>query len=290
MQYEGIVYRPPSEAYSLIIQITIGCFHNKCSFCSMYKGKQFRIRSIKEIFEDLYEMRKVYSRVNRIFLADGDALVVETKILKEILLKIKELFPECKRVGMYAAPRDVLNKKYEDLLELKKVGLGMIYMGIESGSDKVLREIHKGVTSSNIVEAGQKIKKSGIKLSVTLISGIGGRNDINENAIESAKVINSINPDYVGILTLMIQRKTELEEKIREGKFQILKPEENMLEMKKLIENIDVKGKCIFRSNHASNYADVGGTLPEDKNKILNVISDILKGEYNYKIEELRRL
>ncbi|KHD38549.1 methyltransferase [Clostridium acetobutylicum] len=290
MVYEGIVYRPPSEAYSLIIQITVGCSHNRCSFCSMYKEKQFRIRSVEEIFEDLYEAREIYSRVNKIFLADGDALVIKKDILKKILLKIKELFPECKRIGIYAAPRDILNKSEEDLIELKSTGLSIVYMGIESGNDSILNEIHKGVTSKEIVEAGQKVKKSGIKLSVTLISGIGGKNKIKENAVESAKVINLINPDYIGILTLMVEKGTEIDKKVQKDEFELLSPKENMIEMKELIENINVKEQCVFRSNHASNYASIGGTLPYDKRKMLSIIDDILEGKYGYKAENLRRL
>lgn len=175
MKYEGIVYRPPSEAYSLIIQVTIGCSHNKCSFCSMYKNKKFRIRKLEEIYEDLYEARAMYSHVERIFLADGDALVLSMENLRCILLKIKELFPECKRVTSYAAPGDILRKSVHEIRELKELGISMLYMGIESGSDTILKEIQKGVTSSQIIEAGKKIKGSGVKLSVTFISGIGGK-------------------------------------------------------------------------------------------------------------------
>ena len=289
MKYEGIVYRPPSEASSLIVQVTIGCAHNKCSFCSMYKDKKFRIRSLEEIDEDLQDARDKYNYVKRIFLADGDSLVLSMDKLRHILLKIKVLFPECKRVSAYATPKDILRKTAEELEELRRLGIGILYMGIESGSDTILREIQKGVTSSEIIEAGKKIKDSGIKLSVTFISGIGGKDKWKENAVESAKVINSINPDYVGLLTLMVEPSTNIYESIKHGDFKILNPEEVMLETRELIKNIQVQ-ECIFRSNHASNYVAIGGTLPQDKEKLIDIIDDVLSGKYGYKPEELRRL
>ena len=289
MKYEGIVYRPPSEAYSLIIQVSVGCAHNKCSFCSMYKGKKFRIKSLEEVYEDLYEAREIYNHVERIFLADGDSLVLPMEKLSQILLKIKELFPECKRVSAYAAPRDILRKSLEELKQLKEMGIGIFYMGIESGSDIILKEIQKGVTSADIIEAGQKVKHSGIKLSVTFISGIGGKDKWQENARESARVISAINPDYVGLLTLMVEPGTQMYEDINSGKFKLLNPEEVMLETRELIKNINVTN-CIFRSNHASNYVSLAGTLSQDKEKLINLIQDVLSGKYGYKPERFRRL
>ncbi|MBA5849855.1 B12-binding domain-containing radical SAM protein [Clostridium sp. cel8] len=289
MEYEGVVYRPPSEARSFIIQVTIGCAHNECSFCSMYKDKSFRIRNLEEIYNDLYDARNMYEYVDRIFLADGDALVLPMEKLRSILTKIKEIFPECTRVTSYATPSDILRKSPEDLKELKELGIKMLYMGIESGSDAVLKQIQKGVTSSEIIEAGKKVKQSGIKLSTTFISGIGGKDMWRENAEKSASVINSISPDYVGLLTLMVENGTKIYRDIKSGKFKLLNPKEIMLETRCLIENIDVQN-CIFRSNHASNYVSLAGTLSQDKEKLLNKIDRVLKGEYGYKPEELRRL
>lgn len=289
INYEGIVYRPPSEAYSLIIQVTVGCAHNKCSFCSMYKDKKFKIKNLEEVYEDLYEARKLYKSVKRIFLADGDAFVLPFDQLKDILNKINELFPECERVSSYAAPKDILRKSKEEITALKELGLKMLYMGIESGSDSILKDINKGVTSSDIMEAGKKAKDSGMKLSVTLISGIGGKDKLIENATQSAKVINAIEPDYLGTLTLMVEPNTEMYEAVRLGNFQVLGPDEAMFEMRELIKNIDVS-HCIFRSNHASNYVPIGGALSEDKDKIIRLIDDVLKGKYKYKSEDFRRL
>lgn len=289
INYEGTVYRPPSEAYSLIIQVTVGCAHNKCSFCSMYKDKKFRIKNTEEVYKDLYEARKLYKSVKRIFLADGDAFVLPFEQLKNVLNKIKELFPECERVSSYAAPKDVLRKSKEEITVLNELGLKMLYMGIESGSDSILKDINKGVTSSDIIEAGKKAKDGGMKLSVTLISGIGGRDKWMENAIESAKVINAVEPDYLGTLTLMVEPNTLIYEAVKSGKFQILNPDEAMLEMRELIKNIKVTN-CIFRSNHASNYMPIGGNLSKDKEKLIKLIDDVLDGKYEYKSEEFRRL
>jgi radical SAM superfamily enzyme YgiQ (UPF0313 family) len=289
MRYEGVVYRPPSEAYSLIVQVTIGCAHNKCSFCSMYKDKSFRIRSLEEIYEDLYEAKESYGTVKRIFLADGDAIVLKMEMLRGILFKIKELFIQCERVSAYATPKDILRKSPEELKELKTLGIGVLYMGIESGSDIILEQIQKGVTSSEIIEAGRKVKDSGIKLSVTFISGIGGKDKWKEHANESARVISAIDPDYVGLLTLMVEPKTQMHQDVNCGKFKLLDPEEVILETKALIENINVTN-CIFRSNHASNYVAIAGTLPQDKEKMLGLIDDVLKGNYIYKDEKYRGL
>ncbi|MBU3185375.1 radical SAM protein [Clostridium estertheticum] len=289
MEYEGIVYRPPSEAYSLIVQVTIGCSHNGCTFCGMYKDKKFRVRELKDIISDLEQAKLDYGVVKRIFLADGDALVLKTSELKIILLKIKELFPGCERVGVYATPKDILAKSVEDLSLLKALGIGILYLGVESGSNEILKSINKGVTAQNLIMAGRKVKESGIKLSTTLISGIGGREKISENAIESAKLISAINPDYVGFLTLMLESGTPIYKDIQNGIFHVLTPEEVVHELREFLENVEVTN-CIFRSNHASNYVSLSGTLPVDKDKLLSDIDITLKGKHGYKQEEYRRL
>ncbi|NNU75570.1 radical SAM protein [Clostridium estertheticum] len=289
MEYEGIVYRPPSEAYSLIVQVTIGCSHNGCTFCGMYKDKKFRVRELKDIISDLEQAKLDYGVVKRIFLADGDALVLKTSDLKIILLKIKELFPGCERVGVYATPKDILAKSVEDLSLLKALGIGILYLGVESGSNEILKSINKGVTAQNLIMAGRKVKESGIKLSTTLISGIGGREKISENAIESAKLISAINPDYVGFLTLMLESGTPIYKDIQNGIFHVLTPEEVVQELREFLENVEVTN-CIFRSNHASNYVSLSGTLPVDKDKLLSDIDITLKGKHGYKQEEYRRL
>ncbi|MDR5659428.1 radical SAM protein [Serpentinicella sp. ANB-PHB4] len=289
MRYEGAVYRPPSEAFSLIIQVTIGCSHNKCTFCSMYKDKHFKIRNLEEIEEDLLLAREHYNHVKRVFLADGDALTLKTEDLKYILKRIQSIFPECERVGIYSGPKDILRKSVEELSELNKLGLGIAYLGIESGSDDILKEINKGVTSEEMIEAGKRIVKSGIKLSVTLISGLGGIANWKEHAMESAKVINGINPDYLGLLTLMVQPGTKMYDQIQNGSIELLSPEEVMVETKLLLENLEVTD-CVFRSNHASNYVALQGVLPKDKNNLITQINQVLKQGNGYKGEAFRRL
>lgn len=288
MRYEGRVFRPPSEARSLIVQATIGCAHNKCTFCSMYKEKKFRIRKLDDILEDLNSAREYYKSIKRIFLADGDALILKTDDLLIILQHIKSIFPECERIGIYATPKDILNKSLNDLKVLKDNGLGIMYMGIESGNEDILNKINKGVDRKTMIKAGEKAKESGIKLSVTLISGLGGKDYIKEHAMDSAKVINEINPDYVGLLTLMMEEDTELYNDYIEGNFELLSPEEVMIETKLFIENLNVKN-CVFRSNHASNYISLKGTLNDDKDRLLNEIDEALKEDI-YKPEGLRGL
>lgn len=289
MIYEGTVYRPPSEAHSLIVQVTIGCSHNGCSFCGMYKEKKFRIRDLKDIMEDLEQAKLTYGVVKKVFLADGDALVFETNKLKSILLRIRELFPQCARVGIYATTSDILRKSLDELRELKDFGLGIVYLGLESGSNEILKSINKGATVSEMIMAGGKVKESGIKLSTTLISGIGGAEKISEHAIESAKLISAINPDYVGFLTLMLEKETPLYEDVQNGVFHILTPEEIMYELREFIQNVEATN-CVFRSNHASNYVALAGTLPQDKNQLIGDIDNALKVKYRYKKEEYRRL
>ncbi|CAK7007975.1 radical SAM protein [Tissierella sp.] len=276
MRYEGSLYRPPSEAYSLIVQATIGCTHNKCTFCSMYKDKRFRVRSTDEIIEDFQIGRERYKYVKRIFIADGDALAIKAEELIKILSFIKEKFPECERVGIYGSPKAILSKTNEELEKLKSLGLGIIYLGVESGSEKILKSINKGVTREEMVKAGKKVVESGIELSITLISGIGGKIDSHEHAIESAKIINEINPAYVGLLTLIIEEGTPLYGDVQNGKFTLLSPREVLLETKKMVENLNVDN-CVFRSNHASNYVALKGTLSQDKDLILFQIEEGLQ-------------
>lgn len=290
MRYVGNIYRPPSEAYSYILQVTIGCSHNKCTFCSMYKDKAFKKRSMDEIVEDLHMARNRYNSIKRIFLADGNALVLSTKDLKTILNEINKIFPECERVGIYAAPKDILRKDINELKELRELGIKIAYLGIESGSDKILKNIEKGVSSEEIIEAGKKMIEAGIKLSATFISGIGSKQNLKEHALKSAHVINEIQPDYVGLLTLLIQKGTKLYDQVQRGEFELLSPKEVMEETKLLIENIKVDRKCVFRSNHASNYVSLAGDLPKDKQALIQVLDENLQIPFDSRYENFRRL
>ncbi|WP_026894005.1 radical SAM protein [Clostridiisalibacter paucivorans] len=289
MRYQGAVYRPPSEAYSLIIQVTLGCSHNKCTFCKMFKDKKFKIRKYEDIIEDLISARKYYKRVDRIFLADGDALILKTEDLEKILLKIKELFPECRRVGIYGTPGDIMRKSIDELKRLKELGLKILYLGVESGSDNILKKINKGATSDEMILAGKKVMESGIKLSITIISGLGGISMWEEHAKETGRVISAINPDYLGLLTLLVEPNTELYDEVQRGQFKLLSPKEIVAETKLLLEHLNVSN-CIFRSNHASNYIPLAGTLPQDKENLISLLNEALNSEFDYRDEHFRRL
>lgn len=290
MRYEGTVYRPPSEASSLIIQLTIGCARNTCTFCAMYKDKNFRVRDLNEVVEDLEMARKYYQRikVKRIFLADGDALIVKTSDLLYILQKCKEYFPEVERISVYGAPKDIIHKTPEELKQLKQAGLDMVYMGLESGDDQVLKEVKKGVTAAEMIEAGQKVRAAGMILSMTIISGLGGKKLMKEHALNSAKVITAIKPEYVGFLTLLIEPGTPMYEQYQAGELDLLSPEEALDETKLFIENVDAEG-TVFRANHASNYVPLAGTLNGEKQKILAQIQRS-KEMSNYRPENFRGL
>lgn len=290
MRYEGSIYRPPSEAYSLIVQVTIGCAHNQCTFCSMFKDKQFRIRDPKEVIEDLDTARKQYRRVGRIFLADGDALVLSNERLMEILNHINRLFPECERVSVYGSPQDVLRKTPEELKELYDNGVEIIYIGAESGSDKVLKDIRKGATRAEIIEAVKKIEASGIKASVTFISGMAGSEGWEEHAIETGTMISEMEPSYVGLLTLMTEPGTPIMDDIQSGKFKLLTPEEVVAETLLLLKNTEVTKTCVFRSNHASNYVSLRGDLPRDKEQMIGLLRRAMQDQNMLKDERFRML
>lgn len=290
MRYEGNIFRPPSEAYSLIIQVTIGCAHNNCTFCSMFKDKQFRVRNVNEVLEDLDSARRHYRHVEKIFLADGDALCLSNKKMLVILEHIKKLFPECQRIGVYGAPQDVLHKTQEELVELKENGIGIIYIGAESGSPRVLEAIEKGATREELIEAVRKIEDSGIKASVTFISGLAGPEYMEEHALETASMISEMEPSYVGLLTLMVEPMAPLYKDIQEGRFKVLTAEEVLGETALMLSNINLRKKCVFRSNHASNYVSLKGDLPEDKERMMKQLKRAMENTGLVKDERFRAL
>lgn len=289
MRYEGTVYRPPSEARSLIVQLTIGCAHNGCTFCTMYKDKKFRIRSMEEIFQDFQDAAGAYgSAVKRIFLADGDALVMKTEKLSEILKYAKKCFPGAERISAYGTPSDVLRKTEAELKQLRKDGLELVYMGAESGNQAVLKNVCKGVTREQVIEAGQKLKRCGIGVSVTLISGLGGRELLKEHAVDSASLISAMKPDYVGFLTLMLDNSAPITEQINKGALTLLKPEDILEEMRLFLEHVDSEG-TVFRSNHASNYIVLKGTLNADVPYMLRYLKEV-EEERKFRPERFRAL
>jgi len=289
MRYEGNIFRPPSEAYSLLLQVTVGCTHNKCTFCSMYKDKQFHIRKLEDVLEDLAWARRHYARVERIFLCDGDALALSVNKLMPILNYIRENFPECERVTAYARAEDALRKTEEELKQLYEAGLTMAYVGAESGSEKVLEDIHKGETRQQLIDGVKKIEASGMKASVTFISGLAGKAGWEEHAIESGKMISEMSPSYVALLTLIVDPSVPMAKDIESGKMELLSAEEVMKETLLMLENTEVTRKCVFRSNHASNYLSLKGNLPDDKERMMDQIREAMSN-HMFKDEMFRAL
>lgn len=285
--YEGRVFRPPSEAYSLIVQATIGCSHNHCTFCDMYKEKRFRVRRLEEVKADFDLARAAYQRVERIFLADGDALMCPAAHLAEILRYIREKFPECERVTSYGSPKSILVKTQEELNELHELGLEMVYLGLESGSDEVLRRVNKGETAAEIVRAGQMVKAAGMKLSVTAIAGLGSLERSEEHAVQTARALSEMKPEYIGLLTLLFELPTPLMRDWEEGRFYLMEPVEIAAETLTLLENIDSEGS-VFRANHASNYVNLAGTLNRDRESMCARLREALAGKVRFRSEAFR--
>ncbi len=291
MRYEGQIYRPPSEAYSYILQVTVGCSHNACTFCNMYLDKQFHIRPLKDVLTDLKMARAAYRYVERIFLADGDALIVKTETLLEILRTIRDLFPECSRVTSYASARDILLKTPEELRQLREAGLEMVYLGLESGSERILKAINKGVTVEETVQACLKAREAGIRLSVTQITGLAGQDGMEENAVESARALSRIKPEYIGIMTLTLRRGTKMTADMEKGLFRRLTPKQIVEEMRMLVARLDSEGS-ILRSNHISNYVQLRGTMNRDQAAMLHQLdlalaSGRLENEYISYLENI---
>ncbi len=290
IKYVGDVYRPPSEAYSLIVQATIGCTHNKCSFCKMFKEKRFQTRPTEDIIADFAWARKRYRSVPRIFLADANALCLKTDKLMPILTYIEETFPECERVTIYGRASDVLRKTEDELRQLREHGLTMVYIGAESGSDKVLEMCRKGETRQQLIDAVKRIEKVGIKASVTFISGLAGKDGWEDHAIQTGTMITEMNASYVSLLTLLVDPQAPMYEDIQSGRLKLLTPQEVLAETHLMLENANPEKTCIFRSNHASNYLSLKGDLPQDRDRFLAQIEAAMKNTGMLKDERFRLL
>ena len=288
--YDYPLYRPPSEANSLIFQVTLGCSFNEFSFCNMYRTKEYFERPIEEIKREIETMSKLQPDATRVFLADGDALNVKTGTLIEILSHIKGNFRRLERISCYSMPKNLLQKTDEELTALKKSGLDMVYLGIESGNNTILKKVTKGATGETIINSCKKAKKNGFILSCMIILGLGGKKYSDFHAADTSSVVSQIEPDYLGALTLYMEPNIEKEfyAKFNEP-FQPLEDLEILSEMEALVSNIDVKGQVIFRANHASNVYSIGGTLPQDKDKILEKIRYLKEHPENLKPKILRR-
>jgi radical SAM superfamily enzyme YgiQ (UPF0313 family) len=274
MKYEGIIIRPPSEAESLILQVTVGCSHNRCTFCPTYKAKRFRIKTFEEIKEDIDEAAQCGWAIERVFLADGDALIVPQPRLMEIMSYLKEKLPRLRRVGIYANAKGILKKTAEELRELKEAGLGIIYLGVESGDQVVLERVKKGTTYEKLLQAGRMVKEAGIKLSVTVLLGIGGRERSREHAVATGRILTEMDPNYVGALSVMIVPGTPLYEEQAQGRFVLPAPFELIEELRTMLAQTDMHG--LFFSNHASNYLALKVRMPKDKGDALRLIDEVL--------------
>lgn len=274
LNYEYPLYRPPSEAKSLIFQVTLGCSFNQCSFCDMYRSKEYVERSWDEVKTEIDMMAKALPQTRRIFLADGDALNLATDYMEKIVKYLYEKFPDLERVSCYAMPMNVLKKTHEELRKLREAGLNMFYLGIESGSDVILKKVTKGATSETIIRACKKAIEDGFTLSCMVILGLGGKTHSKEHIKGTAKVINASSPHYVAALTLYLENgiKDEFLTKFGEP-FIPVNDSEALDELEDLINQIDAKNEIIFRANHGSNAYTIKGTFPHDKQTMLDRIS-----------------
>jgi radical SAM superfamily enzyme YgiQ (UPF0313 family) len=276
MKYEGMIFRPPSEADSLILQVTVGCSYNRCTFCGAYQGKTFRVKSLEEVKEDVDEATSYRSRIQRVFLADGNALTIPQKELVRILDYLKMKLNGVERVGVYANSKDILQKDVSELKELRGLGLHIIYLGVESGNREVLRRIKKNATVDQLIRAGRRVKESGILLSVTVLLGIGGIQLSQAHAEDTGKVLSEMDPDYVGALSLMVIPGTPIEKEIETGRLVLPNPFGLIQELETMIENCQFT-RCFFASNHASNYLPLRIRMPEEKEDALRRIREVLR-------------
>lgn len=275
MDYVGSIYRPPSEADSLLLQVTVGCSHNACTYCAMYLEKRFRAKSWEVIERDILEAAEIGPRFHRVFLCDGDALILSTDRLRTILRTIRDRLGWVQRVSIYGDTRSVLRKSVEELAELHELGLGMVYHGVESGDDDVLRFIRKGGTRAEVVETAKRLRAAGIAHSVIVMLGVGGVEGGQKHARETASLLSEIDPPYVGVLTTTLVPGTPLHEASRAGTFKLPSKFEMLRELLTIVEHAELSS-CRFSSNHASNYLPVRCTMPRDKDRVVGVLRDVV--------------
>lgn len=290
LAYDYPLYRPPSEANSLIFQVTLGCSFNKCSFCNMYRTKEYVERPWDEIKAEIDMVSKFYPDADRIFLADGDALNMSKDRLVQILQYLYQKFAKIERISCYAMPKNLLQKTDAELKELREAGLHMFYVGIESGNDVVLKKVTKGATGRSIVQACNKAKKHGYVVSCMVILGLGGRKYSNEHIADTAKVLSEIAPDYVGALTLYLEDGVHDEFMSKYGEpFEFMDDLEVLDELEHLVQDFNPKTPVVFRANHASNVYSVGGTMPQDREKMLALVRNLKSHPEMLKPKFLRR-
>ena len=291
MRYHGAVIRPPSEAESYILQVTYGCSHNRCTFCGTYADKPFSARPSEEVLEDIAMAGLEMPEVRKVFLADGNALVLSTERLVRVLDALNAAFPLLRRVGIYANARDILGKSDADLALLREKGMTIIYLGMESGSDEVLERVSKGISAVQMIQAVHKAKRAGIRVSVICILGLGGRELSAQHAEQTGRVASAMDPPYLSLLTLMLVPGTELHRQWQSGEFELIEPAEMLVELRSTIEHLNGLSRCIFRTNHASNYLPLAGTLSKDKARLLETLDAALaRGRSALRPEEWRGL
>lgn len=289
IEYDPPVYRPPGEWRSFLVQATIGCSHNGCTFCGMYKGKKFRIRPMDDIIGDIREAAAFYNQYEKVFLCDGDAIVMKTEDLLEIIGEIKKDFPHCRLISTYAGPRSTLSKTPEELKVLHEAGLGRAYLGIETGMEALLQSTNKGVSRAEMLEAGLRLRNAGIDLWGIILIGLGGKPLSMENARETAKLINEMQPNHLSAMNYTPVEGTKLGNQALRGEFQVLSAKESLMETAELIRNLEVSGMH-FTSDHASNYLPLKGTLNEDRDKLLRLIDGAIGGKVAVRSEASRGL
>ncbi len=276
MRYRGTIIRPPSEADSYLLQVTFGCSHNRCTFCGTYRDKPFQVRPVQEVLEDVAMAGRRFPDTRRVFLCDGNALVLSTGLLVETLDALNAAFPLLRRVGTYANARDILAKTDADLTELHARRLEILYLGLESGSDEVLRRVDKRATAAEMIEAVRKATRAGIRVSVIALLGLGGTELSEEHAEQTARVVNAMDPHYLSMLTLMLVPGTELHRQWQAGTFQLPNAEGMLLELRRTLLHLDGLSRCVFRTNHASNYLPLAGTLSRDRQRLVDLLDEAL--------------
>ncbi len=276
MRYEGNIFRPFSEANSYLLQCTVGCSHNQCTFCGMYKDKRYRIRTFEEIKEDIAMAKSHYGDCEKVFLCDGDAIAIDTEMLLEILQMLRETFPSLRHVGSYVGPQSTLSKSLDELKSLRAAGLGKAYIGVETGDNELLRKVKKGVGYEEMLRAGQNLVEAGINLSVMVLLGIAGKGEASRrHALATAKICNEMKPQYMAALTYTPVPGTVMHRQVQSGDFELLDPFETLEEMKVMFENITMDN-LKFVGAHASNYLPISGTLQKDRVKMIAAVDHVL--------------
>ncbi len=278
MHYVGNLIRPPSEADALILQVTVGCPYNRCTFCGAYKDVPFQVKDAALLADDLAQAQRASTRWRRVFLADGDVLALSQGQLVKILATIGKALPEIRRISLYGSARSLVAKGGDRLAELRRLGLDRIYLGLESGCDEVLRLVAKGTSVGKMVQAGQLAREAGIFLSVTALLGLGGTGLSGQHARRTARVLREMAPQQIALLTLMPIPGTPLAEKIENGEWQLPGPPVILAELEQILTGLEGV-RCQFHANHASSYLPLSGRLPRDREKLLNRVAAARQGE-----------